>query len=204
MNKATLELVRTAYTTDQIPEFELPQIAMAGRSNVGKSSLINALGGRRKLAKVSSEPGKTRSVNFYLVQPWNFYLVDLPGYGYARASHAERRKWAEVLEKYLSGTHELRGLALLIDCRIPPQKLDIELGVFAENNNLPVLPVLTKVDKCKQRERVERQNQWEEILGRKALLVSAQKHSGLDKLWKNLIVMATGKVPDMGDAEDQA
>lgn len=196
MEKATLELVRTAYTTDQIPTFDLPQIAMAGRSNVGKSSLINALAGRRKLAKVSSAPGKTRSINFYLVQPWNFYLVDLPGYGYARASHEERRKWAQVLETYLSGTHELRGLALLIDCRVQPQKLDIDLGIFAENNNLPVLPVLTKVDKCKQKERTERQSQWEEILGRKPLFVSAQKHSGLEKLWKNLVIMATGKLPE--------
>ena len=113
MINVSLELVRTAYTTGQIPEFDLPQIAMAGRSNVGKSSLINALAGRKKLAKVSASPGKTRSVNFYLVQPWNFYLVDLPGYGYARASHEERRHWALVLEKYLSDTRELRGLALL-------------------------------------------------------------------------------------------
>ena len=196
MQNPTLELVRTAYTTDQIPTFDLPQLAMAGRSNVGKSSLINALAGRRKLAKVSSQPGKTRSVNFYLVEPWNFYLVDLPGYGYARASHEERRKWAAVLEKYLSGTHELRGLVLLLDCRLPPQKLDTDLGVFAETHNLPVLPVLTKVDKCKQKERAERQNEWEQILGRKALLVSSEKRTGLEKLWKNLIIMATGKIPD--------
>lgn len=193
----TLKLETTAYTTQQIPLLEAPQIAMAGRSNVGKSSLINALGGRKSLAKVSANPGKTRSVNFYLVEPFDFYLVDLPGYGYARASHADRKKWAEVLEKYLGDSHSLRGLALLIDCRVQPQQLDIDLGKFAEAHNLPVLPVLTKVDKCTQKERATRQAQWQDILGRLPLLVSSSHKSGLDKLWRQLIIMATGKVVDV-------
>lgn len=194
--KPELELVTTAYTTQQLPAFDLPQVAMAGRSNVGKSSLINALAGRKNLAKVSSNPGKTRSVNFYLVKPYDFYLVDLPGYGYARASHEERRHWAEVLEKYITSTHELRSLALLLDCRIPPQKLDIDLGVFAEAHNIPVLPVLTKIDKCRQKERDAKQKEWQEILGVKPFLVSAQKRTGIDKLWKHIIIAATGKVPE--------
>lgn len=192
----SLELVTTAYTSQQLPHFDLPQVAMAGRSNVGKSSLINALAGRKKLAKVSSNPGKTRSVNFYLVRPFDFYLVDLPGYGYARASHTERKQWANVLEEYISTSHELRTLCLLLDCRIPPQQLDIDLGLFAEAHNIPILPVLTKVDKCRQRERDEKQREWQEILGVKPLLVSAQKRSGIDRLWKRLITAATGKVPE--------
>lgn len=196
----SLELVGTAYTTQQLPSLDLPQIAMAGRSNVGKSSLVNALAGRKKLAKVSSNPGKTRSVNFYLVKPYNFYLVDLPGYGYARASHAERRQWAEVLEHYISDSHELRGLALLLDCRVKPQKLDIDLGVYAESRNLPVIPVLTKIDKCNQREREDKSREWQTILGIKPLAVSAQKRTGLDKLWKHLIIAATGKNPGGEDA----
>lgn len=196
MTPLTLELVKTSYTTEQLPSFDLPQIAMAGRSNVGKSSLVNALAGRKKLAKVSATPGKTRSVNFYLVKPWDFYLVDLPGYGYARASHEERRLWANVLEKYLAETRELRGLALLLDCRLPPQKLDIDLAVFALNINIPIIPVLTKADKCKQRERQIRQNEWRDILGQTPILVSAQRKSGLDKLWRALIVAATGKVAE--------
>ena len=93
----TLTLETTAYTLVQIPDREGAQIAFAGRSNVGKSSLVNALAGRRKLAKVSSVPGKTRSINFYLAEPFGFYLVDLPGYGYARASHEERRAWGKLL-----------------------------------------------------------------------------------------------------------
>lgn len=198
----SLELVSTAYTSQQLPTLDLPQVAMAGRSNVGKSSLINALAGRKKLAKVSSNPGKTRSVNFYLVKPYDFYLVDLPGYGYARASHEERKQWAKVLEKYISESRELRALALLLDCRVPPQKLDMELGLFAEAHNTPILPIITKIDKCSQRERDAKQTEWQNILGVKPLMVSAQKRSGIDKLWKRLIIAATGKVPeDMEDNE---
>ena len=191
-----LELVKTAYNVEQIPDMELAQVAMAGRSNVGKSSLINALAGRKKLAKVSASPGKTRSINFYLVNPWNFYLVDLPGYGYARASHEERRSWAKTLETYLSSSKELRALALLLDCRLSPQKIDLELARYAEGINLPLIPVLTKVDKCSQRERQLRQNEWQEILNIKPFPVSSSRRSGLDKLWRAIILAATGKRPD--------
>lgn len=197
----TLELKDTVYTTKQLPEITLPQIAMAGRSNVGKSSLINALAGRKKLAKVSATPGKTRSVNFYLVQPYDFYLVDLPGYGYARASHDERRNWAAVLETYLSSSATLKGLALLMDCRLPPQRLDRELAAFATAQGLPLVPILTKADKCSQKERAERQKEWEAILGVRPLLVSAAHKSGLDKVWRALIRLATGNEPEAEPVE---
>lgn len=188
----TLELENTVYTTQQLPEVNLPQVAMAGRSNVGKSSLINALAGRKKLAKVSATPGKTRSVNFFLVKPYNFYLVDLPGYGYARASHEDRRNWAKVLEHYLANSPTLKGLALLIDCRLPPQQLDLDLASFAGSKNIPLLPILTKVDKCPQRERVARQKEWDDILGKNPILVSSSRRSGLDKVWRGLIRLALG------------
>lgn len=193
----TLELENTVFTTQQLPQVTLPQIAMAGRSNVGKSSLINALAGRKKLAKVSATPGKTRSVNFYLVKPYDFYLVDLPGYGYARASHEERRKWATVLEHYLTESPTLKGLALLLDSRLPPQKIDLELADFALNHHLPLLPVLTKVDKCTQAERSRRQQEWNDILGIKPLLVSSSRRAGLDKVWRAMILMATGEKVDV-------
>lgn len=117
----TLTLESTVYTLQQLLDVPEAQVALAGRSNVGKSSLINALAVRKKLAKVSATPGKTRSINFYRVQPHNFFLVDLPGYGYARASHSERRSWATLLEKYLSTCKNLRALALLLDSRLPPR-----------------------------------------------------------------------------------
>lgn len=193
-----IELIfeNTAYNIKQIPQLDLPQAAMAGRSNVGKSSLINALAGRKKLAKVSSTPGKTKSINFYLVKPYDFYLVDLPGYGYAKASHHDRQEWAKTLEYYLANARALRTLALLLDCRLAPQKLDLELAKYAENINLPILPILTKIDKCTQKERTARQTEWQDILNIKPLMVSASKHTGLDKVWKALILAATGKNPE--------
>lgn len=182
----TLILETTAYTLAQIPDREGAQIALAGRSNVGKSSLVNALAGRRKLAKVSSVPGKTRSINFYLAEPFGFYLVDLPGYGYARASHEERRAWGKLLHTYLADNRRLNALALLIDSRLPPQKLDLDLASFARQCGLPLLPVLTKADKCKQRERDARAAEWRKITGVTPLVTSAEKRLGIPALWEAL------------------
>lgn len=193
----SLSLETTAYTLDQLVCRPEPQIALAGRSNVGKSSLINALAGRKKLAKVSSTPGKTRSVNFYKVEPYAFYLVDLPGYGYARASHAERQKWAHLLEQYLADCTSLKALALLLDCRLPPQKIDLELASFARQCGLPLLPVLTKADKCKQQERALRQKAWQDLLGAKPVVTSAESRTGMEDLWRALLTTA-GAVNDAG------
>ena len=176
----TLTLESTVYTLQQLLDVPEAQVALAGRSNVGKSSLINALAVRKKLAKVSATPGKTRSINFYRVQPHNFFLVDLPGYGYARASHSERRSWAALLEKYLSSCKNLRALALLLDSRLPPQKLDLELAAFARSCGLSLLPILTKADKCNQRERAARQAEWGDIIGVKPVITSSSKRMGLD------------------------
>ncbi|MDE5879276.1 MAG: ribosome biogenesis GTP-binding protein YihA/YsxC [Desulfovibrio sp.] len=199
--ESTLELETTAYVTGQLPSVDRPQIALAGRSNVGKSSLINALAGRKKLAKVSAQPGKTRSVNFYRVRPQDFYIVDLPGYGYARASHEERRQWAKTLEAYLSRDRHIRALALLLDCRLPPQKLDMDLAAFATSKGLPVLPILTKADKCTQREREARRREWRDILGVAPIITSASHRQGIDKLWRALDAAALGE-GDAGEAQD--
>ena len=183
----TLTLESTVYTLQQLLDVPEAQVALAGRSNVGKSSLINALAVRKKLAKVSATPGKTRSINFYRVQPHNFFLVDLPGYGYARASHSERRSWATLLEKYLSTCKNLCALALLLDSRLPPQKLDLELAGFARSCGLPLLPILTKADKCTQVERSKRQQEWSRLLnGIMPLPVSSKDMRGVDALWSEL------------------
>ncbi|SDG01119.1 ribosome biogenesis GTP-binding protein YihA/YsxC [Desulfovibrio legallii] len=193
--RPTLALEATVYTPAQLMDRPEAQIALAGRSNVGKSSLLNALAGRRKLAKVSATPGKTRSINFYRVEPAGFYLVDLPGYGYARASHAEREKWARLMEKYFLGCRALRALALLLDCRLPPQQLDKNLVDFARVHGLPLLPVLTKADKCSQRERAARQKEWELLLPRRPLLTAAATGLGLDELWRGLAAAAGATDP---------
>lgn len=197
-----LTLETTAYTLEQLISLPEAQIALAGRSNVGKSSLINALAGRKKLAKVSSTPGKTRSVNYYRVTPHDFYLVDLPGYGYARASHTEREKWARLLERYLVECASLKALALLLDSRLEPQKLDKNLASFARTNGLNIVPVLTKADKCSQRERANRQNEWQELLGTRPIVTSSSNRYGIDNLWRALVETAVPQriVPDTLDA----
>ncbi len=187
---STLILESTAYTFEQITTASTPgiaQIALAGRSNVGKSSLVNALAGRKSLAKISATPGKTRSLNFYRAEPDNFFVVDLPGYGYARCSKTERQKWGQLMESYLTSSAELKALAILLDCRLDPQKLDVQLVEFAINNHIPLLPILTKGDKCKQRERSQRQNQWAKLLnGIVPLVTSSSSKLGLDSLWQKL------------------
>ena len=200
-----LTLETTAYTLEQLTSMPEAQIALAGRSNVGKSSLINALAGRKKLAKVSSTPGKTRSVNYYKVTPHNFYLVDLPGYGYARASHSEREKWARLLERYLVECSSLKALALLLDSRLEPQMLDKNLASFARTNGLNIVPVLTKADKCTQRERANRQNEWQELLGTRPIVTSSSNRYGIDNLWRVLVETAVPQraAPDTDDVTGQ-
>ncbi len=194
----SLELKYTIYTLEQLKEFEAnfpyaPQLALAGRSNVGKSSLINALANRKDLAKISSSPGKTRSLNFYQVAPEDYYLVDLPGYGYARCSKVEREKWAKLINAYITKNQGLRAVVLLLDCRIPPQDLDKDLAFFMQASGMLLLPVLTKIDKCNQREQSARENEWKIILGVERLFVASAKTGfGVNKLWQAMHNIALG------------
>ena len=187
MNR-TIELVKTIYEIKQLEDFEEPQIALAGRSNVGKSSLVNRLAGRRKLAKISSKPGKTRSLNYYKVNPDGYFLVDLPGYGYAKCSKTERDKWAKLIERYMDNNSQLKAVVVLLDSRLTPQKLDLELTSYLRTMDIPVIPVLTKADKPKQRELATLQNQWQDILQQdwKPVLFSSKTGKGEDKLWNIL------------------
>ncbi|MEG2172566.1 MAG: ribosome biogenesis GTP-binding protein YihA/YsxC [Desulfovibrionaceae bacterium] len=183
----TLILETTAYTLEQLAHLEQDQVALAGRSNVGKSSLVNALAGRKALAKVSASPGKTRSINFYKVSTEDFFVVDLPGYGYARCSKEERNKWAKLLERYLVTCTHLKALALLLDCRLPPQNIDVALAQFAQAHDLPLLPILTKADKCNQRERNDQQRVWKGLLGGLTpIITSARDKQGITDLWTAL------------------
>ncbi len=187
MNRS-IELVKTIYEIKQLENFDEAQIALAGRSNVGKSSLVNRLAGRKKLAKISSKPGKTRSLNYYKVNPDGFFLVDLPGYGYAKCSKTERAKWAKLIEAYIQGNSQLKAVAVLLDSRLKPQKLDLELTSYLRNIGIPIIPVLTKSDKPKQKERSIVQNQWQDILqqDKKPLLFSSKTGMGEEKLWNIL------------------
>ena len=154
MNYSKAEFKAAYGTFSQIPPSELPEIAFSGRSNVGKSSLINKLMGRKSLARVSAVPGKTITINFYSLE--KLHIVDLPGYGYAKVAKNEKLRWAELIEGYL---HDDRNLALvvqLIDFRHSPTADDIMMINFLIDSGIPFVIALTKADKLKRRERLER------------------------------------------------
>jgi len=186
----TLTLEATAFTLDQLQKADSPQIALAGRSNVGKSSLINALAGRKQLAKTSATPGKTRSVNYYRVQPDNFYLVDLPGYGYAKCSKTEQERWAALIENYLVSAKALRGLVLLLDSRLPPQKSDLAMLAFAMSHSVGLIPILTKADKCSRNDLQKRRKEWSALLPVAPIITSSADRVGLDDVWQAMRDMA--------------
>ncbi|AOO75613.1 YihA family ribosome biogenesis GTP-binding protein [Latilactobacillus curvatus] len=141
-----VEMVMSAVAASQYPTDQLPEIALSGRSNVGKSSLINKLINRKSYARTSSKPGKTQTLNFYRVEN-ALYFVDVPGYGYAKVSKKQREKFGQIIEAYLTSRSNLKGLILLIDGRHEPTDDDIAMYVFAKYYDIPVLVVATKMDK---------------------------------------------------------
>ncbi len=200
-----VELRETLYTLGQLRAAtkEGVHFALVGRSNVGKSSLLNALAGRKSLARVSATPGKTRSVNLFFIKPQGYFLTDLPGYGYARRSKVEKEQWGQLIEEYLAGgdvlaeeqagINPVRAVVLLLDARLPPQELDKAMAAFAFAHQLPVLPVLTKADKTTQAERAALQKQWATFLNlptQDVLPVSSKTGLGLEALWDRLDGMA--------------
>ena len=148
----TAEFVRSAKLKKDYINQELPEIAIVGKSNVGKSSLINALTNNSKLARVSKQPGKTRLVNFFLLYQ-QFYLVDLPGYGFARVSKAEKETWDEMMRTYFENSRQLRAVILLLDIRHKPTKEDIAMLHYIEYYAIPYVVCLTKADKIAKSKR---------------------------------------------------
>lgn len=142
------ELVISAVKPQQYPDDHLPEIALSGRSNVGKSSFINKMIQRTGLARTSSQPGKTQTLNFYNIND-KFRFVDVPGYGYARVSKSERNAWSGMIERYLHERENLELLFLLMDFRHEPTALDIQMKEMAEESDIPYAIILTKVDKIK-------------------------------------------------------
>lgn len=138
----------------QIPAPERIEIAFAGHSNVGKSTLINKLFNRKNLARVSSVPGKTATINFYGLE--NLYFVDLPGYGYAKVSKSEKERWAGLIEGYLSSDRDIRLVFMLVDMRHAPTKDDIHMINYLIDTEMPFVLVLTKADKLNKTERAKR------------------------------------------------
>jgi len=170
MQIKSAEFVTSSTSIDRCPEANLPEYAFIGRSNVGKSSLINMITGEKKLAKTSSTPGKTQLINHFLINK-NWYLTDLPGYGYAKISKETRSKWEKMIREYLLKRKNLLTTFILIDSRIEPQNSDLEFMEWMGENMLPFVIVFTKTDKLKNNELIKNishfkkalKESWEEL-----------------------------------------
>lgn len=164
------EFISSSPSVALCPKEQLPEYAFIGRSNVGKSSLINMLVGRKKLARISSSPGKTRLINHFLIND-RWFLADLPGYGYARVSKKERALFSRMIEEYGTLRTNLVCFFVLVDARIPPQQLDLDFMKWLGDSQIPFVIVLTKVDKVPQKEKSRHlkllkealSEEWEEL-----------------------------------------
>ncbi|KQU59402.1 ribosome biogenesis GTP-binding protein YihA/YsxC [Rossellomorea marisflavi] len=141
-----VELVISAVRPEQYPEGDLPEFALAGRSNVGKSSFINKMIGRKSMARISSKPGKTQTLNFYKIEE-TLYYVDVPGYGFAKVSKKEREAWGKMIETYITSRDQLKAVLLIVDLRHPPTNDDVMMYGFLKHYEIPCIIVATKADK---------------------------------------------------------
>lgn len=186
MNFNNVTFERSFGISSQLPPSTLPEVAFAGRSNVGKSSMLNALFGRKSLAKVSQKPGKTSTINFFATEGARF--VDLPGYGYARVAKSEKGRWAELIEGYFNQDRNFALVVSLVDIRHEAQQLDLNMINFLMETGLPFAVVLTKADKLSRNQ----QNKQVSVLRRQLalpedvpmLVTSSEKREGFDALRK--------------------
>ena len=189
MRVESTRFVKSAMKLDDCPKDRKPEIAFAGRSNVGKSTLLNTLFGRKGLAKTSKTPGKTQTINFFLLNEC-VYLVDLPGYGYAKVSKSLKDVWGQAMSAYLREREPLRLAVLLLDSRHKPSDLDQQMLDLLEEAEVPTAIVATKVDKLKQSERKASIARIREELGLddEALIIpfSSMTHAGHRELWETI------------------
>lgn len=183
------EIVISAVSQKQYPTDQLPEIALAGRSNVGKSSFINKVINRRNLVRTSSKPGKTQTLNFYKINHL-FYFVDVPGYGYAKVSKTERAKWGPMLEEYFESRDILKLVVLITDIRHEPTKDDVNMYQFLKHFDLPVLVIATKLDKIPKGKKTAFLNRSAKTLGLDKndviLPFSSETAEGKDDVWRIL------------------
>ncbi|MCW4387912.1 ribosome biogenesis GTP-binding protein YihA/YsxC [Limosilactobacillus oris] len=186
MEVHNVDLTISAVRPDQYPKTNYPEVALVGRSNVGKSSLTNVLINRRNFAHTSSQPGKTQTLNFYAVED-QLYFVDVPGYGYAKVSKKERERFGQMIEQYLTQRDQLRGAILLVDGRHAPTADDVSMYQWLQYYHIPTLVVATKIDKVKG-------NTWNRqgslikktlgLAGDQLVLFSAVNKTGKDAVWQ--------------------
>ncbi|MFJ8063169.1 ribosome biogenesis GTP-binding protein YihA/YsxC [Psychrobacillus sp. NPDC096426] len=184
-----VELLISAVRPAQYPEGDLPEFALAGRSNVGKSSFINKMIGRKSMARISSKPGKTQTLNFYKLEE-DLLFVDVPGYGYAKVSKSERAAWGKMIETYFTSRDVLKAVVLLVDLRHPPTADDCMMYDFLKHYNIPCIVVATKADKIpkgkwdKHKKIVKDELQMEK--GDPLVVFSSETGLGFDTAWAEI------------------
>lgn len=181
MKIKSAEFVKSAPKLADAPVGDLPEIALVGRSNVGKSSFINALCNRKHLAKTSNTPGKTRLLNYYIINE-QFYIVDMPGYGFARVSKAEQALWRQNFEKYLKEREQLSFVIQFIDARHEVQKNDIQMREWLDYNNIKTITVVTKSDLVKKSKLNQVINDVKNVIGEEIILFSGKTGYGKDSI----------------------
>jgi len=186
MKITSAKFVASAAALTSLPRDHRSEVAFLGRSNVGKSSLINSLLGVKGLARTSSTPGRTQTLNFFLINE-SFYFVDLPGYGYAKTSQAKRHAWGELVEKYLAQRHQLVLSILIVDARHEPSPLDLQMKSWLQHFGLPYLVVSTKIDKLSANERRASWQRMKKILDTERVTpYSALTRDGAGQLWDEI------------------
>ncbi|PRT63490.1 YihA family ribosome biogenesis GTP-binding protein [Streptococcus anginosus] len=190
INTHNAEILLSAANKSHYPQDEIPEIALAGRSNVGKSSFINTLLNRKNLARTSGKPGKTQLLNFFNIDD-KLRFVDVPGYGYAKVSKTERAKWGKMIEEYLTSRENLRAVVSLVDFRHEPSADDVQMYEFLKYYEIPVIVVATKADKIPR----GKWNKHESIIKKKLdfdknddfIVFSSVKKDGLDAAWDAIL-----------------
>ena len=185
INFQQAEFIRSATAPKDFPRDGLPQVAFAGRSNVGKSSVINRLLGRKNFARVGAAPGKTVHINYFLIDK-TFYLVDLPGYGYAKVSNADRERWDDLINSYFEAQRHHTLLVQLLDCRHAPSADDLQMLRYLHYHRIPYVVALTKADKLKKGQLAKTQEDFENICRpygcQKVVLTSGENGYGIPEL----------------------
>ncbi|WP_419956010.1 ribosome biogenesis GTP-binding protein YihA/YsxC [Neobacillus niacini] len=189
MKVVSSDIVISAVRPEQYPETDLPEFALAGRSNVGKSSFINKMLNRKGLARISSKPGKTQTLNFYLINEI-LHFVDVPGYGYAKVSKSERAAWGRMIETYFTSREQLRAAVLIVDLRHPPTQDDIMMYDFLKHYGIPCVIIATKADKIPRGKWQKHLKVTKETLdleeNDQIVLFSSETGEGKDKAWSIL------------------
>lgn len=186
MKIQSVEFMKSATRPSNYPDARFPEVAFIGRSNVGKSSLINRLALRKNLAKTSNTPGRTQLINFFVINQ-RFVFVDLPGYGFAKVPDSVRRSWGPMVETYLKGRRNLQLVILIMDIRRDPIQGDLDLLAWLREQSIPVLPVLTKIDKLSKNQLRLREKKIRDVLmlpeGTAPVLFSATTGEGRETVW---------------------